>query len=222
MELHHLNVKTRKLGRKGAARKLRAQGMIPANLYGGDKDNLHIALSESDFIHYLHEAGSETSVVQLDVEDVPGESTAAMVREVQHDPIHDDLLHADFLRIRLDQEIVVSVPITFVGTPEGVKEGGVADYQLREVEVECTALEVPEEVTLDISGVGMNETLHASDLSIPGDKVTMVTEPERAVMTVVPPRAIIEETEEEEEALEPEIIGEAPEEGEEEEAEGEG
>jgi len=152
--------------------------------------------------HLIHGRGGEHAIVQLECEGRPDLNSPAILKAVQHHPVRGDALHADFLRIRLDERIHTSVPVVLTGQSKGVVEGGVLDHQLRELEVECLALEVPEQLLVDVSDIGIGEGLHVSDIEVPAN-VTVLTESERAVVAVLAPR-IIEEAvpEAEEEAVE--------------------
>ncbi len=216
MELQTLDARVRTNRKKGAARKERAAGRIPGVIYGEGQEAVSISLDGREFVRLLHGAGGEHAVVELKMENAPDKGGPAMLREVQHHPLRDDVLHVDFQRIRLDRKIVTYVPIHLEGKAKGLTEGGVLDYQLREVEVECLPVDVPEYLELDITELEIGHSLHVSDLKAP-DKVTLITEPERAVVTMLAPRVTVEEEEAEEEGpAEPEVVGEESGEGEEE------
>ncbi|MEA3365914.1 MAG: 50S ribosomal protein L25 [Candidatus Hydrogenedentes bacterium] len=203
MELHRLEISVRDKGRgKGPAHRLRKTGRIPVILYGGNKDAVSVEVDEKDFNHLIHGRGGEHAIVQLECEGRPELNSPAILKAVQHHPVRGDALHADFLRIRLDERIHTSVPVVLTGQAKGVVEGGVLDHQLRELEVECLALEVPEQLLVDVSDIDIGEGLHVSDIEVPAN-VTVLTESERAVVAVLAPRIIEEAVPEgEEEAVE--------------------
>lgn len=202
MQLQTLTATSRATdGTKGQVNRVRTSGEIPVVLYGEGKGAVSLKVNEKEFMHVVHGRGGEHAIVQLDVKDDPALSGPALLKAVQHHPVRSAVLHADFLRIRLDENIRTSVPITLTGQPRGVVEGGVLDHQLRELEVECLALEVPEKIVVDVSQLGMGESLHVSDLAIPA-KVTVVTESERAVAAVHAPRVATEAAAAEGEAAE--------------------
>lgn len=214
MELQTLDAKVRTSRKKGAARKERAAGRIPGVVYGEGQEAVNISVDWREFTRLLHGAGGEHAVVELKMENAPDKSGPAMLREVQHHPVRDDVLHIDFQRIRLDRKIVTYVPIHLEGKAKGLTEGGVLDYQLREVEVECLPADVPEYLELDITELEIGHSLHVSDLKAPGS-VILITEPDRAVVTMLAPRVAVEEEEAEEEMpAEPEVVGEESGEGE--------
>lgn len=198
MELQHLSVKRRTESGKGPARRARAQGQIPAVLYGEGGDTVSLTVDGITLGHVLHGRQGEHAIVQLEVEDAPDISGPAIVKTVQHHPVRDDVLHADFMRIRLDEKITTYAPIVVTGRSVGVLEGGLLDHQLRELEIECLALDVPEEITVDITELGIGDAIHVEELNIPAG-VTPVTPPERAVVAVLAPRVVEEAAEGEEE-----------------------
>jgi len=215
MELQTLDARVRTSRKKGAARKERAAGRIPGVVYGEGQEAVSISVDWREFIRLLHGAGGEHAVVELKMEDAPDKAGPAMLREVQHHPLRDDVLHIDFQRIRLDRKITTFVPVHLEGKARGLTEGGVLDYQLREVEVECLPADVPEYLELDITELEIGHSLHVSDLKAPTN-ATIVTEPDRAVVTMLAPRVAVEEEEAEEEMpAEPEVIGEESSESEE-------
>ena len=219
MQLHSLKANTRQPAGKGGARNVRALSKVPAVVYGGGGSVLHVAVDSRQFAVVVHGRGGEHAIVQLEMEDQPDLNTPALVKDVQHDPIRGHILHADFLRIRLDERIVTSVPVHVEGHAAGVIEGGVIDHHLREVEVECLALDVPEELVVDVTELNMGDSIHVGQLEAP-DNVQILTPEERTVVSVLAPRVVKEEAAEAEEVpegeegaeKEPEVIGEKKEE----------
>lgn len=199
MELQNLKVRRREAVGKGPARRTRASGDVPGVLYGGDGEPVKLSIDIRDFIHLVHGAQGEHAILQLEVEDAPDLSGPAMLKEVQHDPIRGDILHADLLRIDLKQKIHTVVPVRLEGHAIGVVEGGVLDHQCREIEVECLPMDVPEYIGIDIRGLSIGDSFHVADLHIPAN-VDLLTSTERAVVAVLAPRVIAEPTPAEEEA----------------------
>jgi len=220
MQILSLKTTTRPDTGKGAAHRLRATGLVPGVLYGGGQDPVGLCLDEREFDLLIHHGRSgEHAILQLEFEDQPDLNTPVLVKEVQHHPIRDTVIHVDFFRIRLDERIQTAVPVELTGQAAGVVEGGVVDHQLRELEVECMALEVPEVIQVDVSALNIGDGLHVSDITVP-ENVTVLTEPDRPVAAVLAPRLVVEEAAEEaaeegeegeageEEGAEPEVIGE--------------
>lgn len=198
MELQTLKAATRAERGKGAAGRDRKAGQIPGVLYGGGGDAVSLKLDAKEFDRLVH-SGGEHAIVQLEVEDAPKLSSPAMLKSVDHHPVRGDILHADFLRIRLDERITTLVSLELVGRCKGVVEGGVLDFQLREVEVECLALEVPEKIEVDTSELGIGDSLHVEQITAPPN-VTIVTDPTRSIVAVHAPRVVKSAAEEAEEA----------------------
>ncbi|MGH2711369.1 MAG: 50S ribosomal protein L25, partial [Actinomycetota bacterium] len=204
-------------------RKARAAGKVPAVLYGPEVDPKRVAVDARELWHALHTDAGTNVLINLQVD---GDTFLTMPREIQRDIVRGTLLHVDFLRIRRDVAIQVEVPIQLIGESHGVKEGGVVEHHLWEVRVEVLPTDVPESVEADISALGIGDSLHVSDVKIPGN-VTVITGEDETVVTVVPPPVlVVEPTAEELEAAEAAALeaAEAPEgeEGEAAPAEGEG
>jgi len=199
MEILKLNVDARDFSGKGSARQARMGGSIPGILYGGGKDPASLSINLREFDTLVHGKGGEHAVVELQCEDSNVQGPA-LVKAVQHHPVRDTIMHADFQRINLDEAIKTVVPIVLVGRAAGQVEGGVVDHTLREIEVECKALEVPDKIEVDITALNIGDRLHLSDLTIP-ESVTLLTELSRTVATVHQPR-VVEEAVTEEEGVE--------------------
>lgn len=208
MELKTLKVSLRQGKGKGPAGRTRNAGNVPGVLYGGGTDAIHVTVNTREFGKII-QGGGEHAIVQLEVQDDASLSSPALLKEVQHHPVRGHVLHADFLRIRLDERITVLVPVVLTGHCKGVVDGGVVDHQLREVEVECLALDVPASLTLDITELGIGDSCHVDKLVAP-EGVTIVTDPSRAVVAVQAPRTVRAEGAEEgaPESAEPAIVGE--------------
>lgn len=192
MDLQSLKVCTRGESGKGFARRTRMAARVPAVLYGSGQDSVRLSVDYRIFDHLLHGKQGEHAIVQLDVEDSPDLSGPAMVKEVQHHPVRGDVIHADFLRIRLDEKIRTVVSIRIEGQAKGVVEGGVLDHQLREVEIECLALDAPEFFAVDVADLEMGQTLHADAIAVP-EGVTLLTGLDRALVACHVPRVHVEE-----------------------------
>jgi large subunit ribosomal protein L25 len=184
---------------KGAARKIRASGRVPAVVYGHGVDALHVTVDAKELFHLLHTDAGTNVLVDMRVN---SDNFLAMPREIQRDHIRGQFLHVDFLRIKRDEKISVEVPIHVVGESHGVKEGGVVEHHLWTLHLECFPQDVPTGIEADISALGINESLKVTDLHIP-DNLTLLTSPDEAVVSVVPPQVLrVEEELEAEEGAE--------------------
>lgn len=212
MKLKSLKVQTRAEEGKGPSGRMRKVGAMPAVLYGLDKDPISLTVNLREFTTLVYGAGGEHAIVELEVEDKPELNGPTIVKDVQHHPVRDEPVHADFFRIDLDKKIRTLVPVKISGHAVGIVNGGVLDHQLREIEIECLALDVPEGLIGVITELDIGMSLHVSDLAVP-ENVTVLTTADRPVLTIHPPR-VIEEVEEVEEGIEGEEAAESTEAGE--------
>jgi large subunit ribosomal protein L25 len=202
---------------KGVARRLRADGRIPAVYYGRGEASIPLAVNLKELEELFHNAEGANVIVDLRVEGDSAQDRKALIREVQRDPVGGNILHLDLQHISLTERITVEVPVVLIGTPLGVKDsGGILEHLLREVEVECLPTDIPSKLEADVSLLQIGDTLHVSDIK--AERVTIKTEADRAIATVVPP-TVLEEVKPAEEAAatEPELVKEKKED---EEAEG--
>lgn len=212
MGKYNLKVEKREATGKGVARKLRASGLVPGVVYGKNIESQSIIIDPQDLLNKL----SGNAIFDLDITGV-GKDTV-MVKEVQKDPITGVIKHIDFLHISMDEKITVSVSIVLLGDAPGIKEGGVLQQMLREIEVECLPLDIPENIEVDISGLEIGNSVSVSEIEV-GDNFEIITPLDEVIVTVILPTEIVEdevEEGEEEEFVEPEVIGEESEEAEEE------
>src|SRR5437016_503292 len=170
-------------GGKGAARKLRADGLVPGILYGHGMEPLKLALDGRELYHVLHTGAGSNVLVDLQV---GKDQHLAMPREIQRDHVRGQFLHVDFLAVRRDEKITVDVPVHLVGESHGVKEGGVVEHHLWDLRVECLPTNVPQSIEADITKLGIGESLSVNEIKIPSD-VTVLTPVEETIVSVVPP-----------------------------------
>ena len=203
---------------KGPGRRLRVNGRIPAIVYGLTQPPMNVSVNARELTHLVQRAG-EHAIVSLKIGgQEAGENV--MMRELQRDPVTDRLIHADFRRIDLDKPIEVEIPVVPVGTPVGVKEGGLLEHLMRTVKVRCLPLNMPNLIEVDVSAIRIGHSLHVRELT-PPPGVEFLTGADVAVFTVLAPQkeeevvAVAAEAE----VAEPELItkGKEEEEGEEEE-----
>ncbi len=168
---------------KGVARKLRAAGKVPAVLYGQGLDTTPLTVDSRELGHLLHGSAGSNVLVDLIVD---GEEHLAIPREIQRDHIHSKWVHVDFLAVSRTETITVNVPVHETGDAAGVKEGGVVEHHLREVQIECLPQDVPDEIVVDITDVELGDMIHVSDLVVPAG-VTVLTNPEDAILSVITP-----------------------------------
>ncbi len=158
---------------KGASRRLRREGKVPAIIYGGGRPPRPLAFDHNALLHEMESESFYSSVLSIKVGD---DSQAAIVKDVQRHPARRQVLHIDLQRIVEDEEIRMNVPIHFIGEDKapGVKqEGGTVSRLITEVEVVCLPRDLPEYIEVDISGLALDEMLHLSDIKVP-DGVELV------------------------------------------------
>lgn len=168
---------------KGPSRRLRAAGRVPATLYGHGVEPTSIHVSAQDLLHVFHQGGGSSVLVDLRLD---GEEHLTIVREVQRDHIHNRFIHVDFMAVRRDEKIVVDVELHEVGESVGVKAGGVVEHHLREVQVRCLPMDVPERIEFDIARVHIGQSVRVGDIT-PPEGVEFLTDPDTMVLAVVEP-----------------------------------
>jgi large subunit ribosomal protein L25 len=179
---------------KGASRRSRAGGKVPAIIYGRGMDPVAVEVDRRELVSALRtDAGVN---VLLDIE-VDGTRTLALTRELQRDPVRGTLLHADFVKVDRKQAIEIEVPVHVVGESPGAKEGGVLEHPLWTVHVRCLPTDVPEAIDADVSGLRIGDSLRVADL--PTEDFEILDDPENVVVAIAQPI-----TEEELEAMEAE------------------
>lgn len=204
MSDHELIVHSRSESGKGAARKLRGSGQIPAVIYGLGKAPVSIAADPREIDRLLRAAESGlNTIIDLKIEGSAegGAERKVMIREIQRHPARRTMIHADFLEIDLRATIEVDVPVHLVGKSHGVEMGGILDHTLREIKVECLPSEIPDGFEYDISHLDINDTVRVSDLQFPSG-VTILVDGELGVAHVAPPTVEEEPTTELEEGAE--------------------
>jgi large subunit ribosomal protein L25 len=194
MELKSLKANTRKVGTKGAAHSVRRAGEVPGVLYGQGGEAVSLSVGGRELDRVLHGGGGAHAILQIEFGDAPSNNSPAIVRAIQRHPLKGSVLHADFMRIRLDELIQTSVKIVLAGQPKGVLEGGVIEHQLRELEVECLALEVPDNITIDVSAMVVGDVLHVSEV-VPPAGVTILTDGDQPIASLSLARAATEASE---------------------------
>ncbi len=208
---------------KNDNRRLRRSGKIPAVVYGGGGPAIPVALDPKAILRILHSESGHNAIFTLEVQDKA--PARVMLRDWQWEPVREELLHVDLVRIALDTKLKVRVPIHFTGEPQGVKvQGGIFEIVLREVEIECLPEDIPDHVTVDVAGLMLGKSLRVSELPV-SSRVKVLSEAERVVAHVIAPRVEEEKaTTEVTEAApaEPELIRKRKPEEEGAEAEGEG
>ncbi len=185
MEEITLSVETRSDRGKGAARRLRRSGKVPAVFYGPKSSAMPIAVDRKDFAsHVANLEGSHLIRFASSTADL--QQRVALVREVQHHPVNGGILHVDFYEVDLTQRLRVTVPLHFIGKAKGVADGGILQPIVREMEVECLPSDIPQYIEVDVTALAIHDAVHLADVTMPAN-VSAVFETNEAVVTVLPP-----------------------------------
>ncbi len=207
MELTPLTVKVREAIGKSEARKIRREKKIPAILYGNAFSTTPLVVELEDFKQAIHTDAGLNVILDLKIEGQKKEHTA-IIKEVQRDPIRDNFIHIDFMKISMDKEIDATVPIVLTGESQGVEEGGVLQHNLWEMDVYALPLNIPDHIEVDVSELVIGDSLKVEDLILP-EELQIKNRMEEVVVSIVPPTELKEEElVVEEEELEPELVGE--------------
>lgn len=163
--------------------------MAPGVVYGGGKDPVSVAFDPLLLEKKIKASHSGINTL-FDLEgDASVANRTVMVKEIQREPVRRTVLHADFLEIDLALRVQVSVPIHLLGDAPGLVEGGVVEHALRELELSCLPGGIPDDVTLDISGLELGDSLHVSDITLPGG-VELISDSALSVVSMLVPRAV--------------------------------
>ncbi|MBI4634141.1 MAG: 50S ribosomal protein L25/general stress protein Ctc [Deltaproteobacteria bacterium] len=201
MEICDLKASIRKESKKGPARRLRQQGMLPAVFYGRGSASLLLSLSSSDLLK-LRKQKAENVFIKLIIDDGGKKvEKLSMIKELQIEPVSRSFVHADFYEISMDHELTLDIPLHFVGTPIGVENGGELQHVKRELRVSCLPTKLPEFIEMDISSLDIGDSFKVKDIAaIEG--VTVLDHEDASVVTVTAIRvakvtteeAVVEET----------------------------
>ena len=183
---------------KGAARQTRREGKVPAVVYGGGQDPLPIALDFNTLLTRLKRGRFLATLYNLKVEG--HEDVRIIARDVQRDVVKDLPTHVDFLRLRRTTKIALYIPVEVVDRDKapGIKRGGVLTMIRPEVELVCTAGDIPEKVTISVAGLGIGDSIHISDATLP-EGVRPVIARDFVIANIQPPSGLASQSDDEEE-----------------------
>jgi len=187
-----LEVARRESSGKGVARKLRQQGRIPAVVYGGHRESVAIDVDRKAVSELIQKSQHGVrSIFLLKMADTD-QQRHAMIKEIQMDPISRKMTHIDFIRVVMDEVIRTTVPVHVTGTSIGVKQGGLLDFQVRELHVECLPTAIPDSIEVDISELDVHDYVRIGDIKLP-DGVKVLDDSDRVVVGVTLARAEVVE-----------------------------
>jgi large subunit ribosomal protein L25 len=199
-EMSTLPAQKREQAGKGPARQLRMKKLIPAVCYGPYDKPLHVAVDPDAIKKAIATPHKFNTVMKLQVEG--GESRIVLFKDYDKDPVDGQMLHCDFLEVRMDKDVVVNVPVLLVGRPIGVAEGGILQQVARTLAVLCKPSDIPEKIEVDVSALAITESLHVEDLKAPAGVKFKV----KGTQTV----AVVNVPEKEEEAPKPAAVAAVP------------
>lgn len=199
MAIAELEVQPRIALGKSAVKKMRAEGLVPAVLYGEEEKSIPIAVNEHALDSFFYKYGQSMLVSLVFDAAKKDEEKLAIVKDVQYHPVTDRVTHLDFYSIRIGVPIEVEVPLSFEGNPVGVDNGGLLQPVRRSLEIRCLPREIPEVLTIDVSALDVGDAIHVNDLDIEG--IEFVSPVNFTIVTVQTPKAevgaVAEEVEEE-------------------------
>ena len=177
-----VNANSREGVGKGPTRRLRAQGMIPAALYGEGGEAMPVAVSAKEIANILRSGTGHNTIFKLALAHVDGEPANVIIKDYQVDPVKGRLLHADLLRLSMTTTTRVSVSVETIGEPAGVKtDGGILELQLRDIEVECLPGDIPSAIEADVSELVFGKVLRVSDLTHDEKKIQFISDANQPV-----------------------------------------
>ena len=207
--MNSLKATKRTTASSGQINKLRSDGFIPAILYGGEKNNINISLKK---IHLKDIINTETFMSKVYDLDIDGSKEKALARDVSFDPMSDEPIHIDFMRIIKGSKLILEIPVKFINLDKspGLKKGGVLNTVRRKIELKCPAENIPNEIVVDLNNTEINSSLKISSVKLPENVTPTITDRDFVIATVVAPTILVEPEKTEETAA---IDGETPVEG---------
>ncbi|CAN7413498.1 50S ribosomal protein L25/general stress protein Ctc [Agrobacterium genomosp. 3] len=195
-ESYELKAEARERVGKGSSRELRRNGLIPAVIYGDKQAPISIALSTNEVTKRIHAGGFMTTVAIIDVD---GKKIKVLPKDYQLDPVRDFTMHVDFLRVSGNTLVNVEVPVHFENEEKSdIKIGGVLNIVRHTVEFHCPANDIPEFITVDLSGLKIGDSVHISNVKLPKNISPVIADRDFTIATIVAPAAgVAEETTEE-------------------------
>ncbi len=184
---------------KQANKKVRNNGLVPAVVYGRNKENINISISGKELIKLLSATESkENSIISISI-DGTDEVRKVLLKEAHLDTLTSAPLHLDFYEITEGEKLKLVCPLNFVGKPEGVKQGGVIQTLSNQISIECIPEKIPNNITIDISNLNIGDTLFVEDLPVE-EGITILSNPKSTTISILAPRIVVEETATEDDA----------------------
>lgn len=183
MEQKVLNIEIRSKTGKGISRRLRKEGLIPAVVYGKGIDAVPITVKPRELAAAIAGEGGHNNLITLQV-DGPLAGSVVIVADLYRDCLKGNLLHADLHKINLEENVKVPVQISLVGASIGVKEGGLLNFVMHTVEVECLPTQIPEHLEIDVTGLKIGDSFHVSNLDVPAG-IKVLADPKATIVNIL-------------------------------------
>ena len=189
--MNSLKATKRTTASSGQINKLRSDGFIPAILYGGEKNNINISLKK---IHLKDIINTETFMSKVYDLDIDGSKEKALPRDVSFDPMSDEPIHIDFMRIIKGSKLILEIPVKFINLDKspGLKKGGVLNTVRRKIELKCPAENIPNEIVIDLNNTEVGTSIKISSVKLPPNVVPTIIDRDFVVATVVAPTIVVE------------------------------
>ncbi len=188
---------------RAATKQIRRDGMIPAVVYGKEKDTQTVSVPNMELLKTMRDEGRH-AIISLEIENA--NTVDVMVHEYQTDPVRGDVTHIDFYIVDMSEEMDVAVPLHLEGEAQGTKDGGVLQQPLFELQVRAKPRDIPEEITVNIDHLEIGDSIAVQDIKVSG-QFELIDDPETTVATISAPEAEEEETTASSDSVEPELVG---------------
>ena len=204
---YKLEIENRKSVGKKASKLIRRAGKIPSVLYYKGEKPVSISIDKQ----LLNQAiKSDQRIYEVEID---SESQYVMIKEAQYHPITDEIIHVDFMRVRRSEKMTISVPITLVGKPAGVTEGGILSQSMTQIEISCFPTNVPESIEVNVDHLDINSSVSVGDVTVDDEDIEIISASDLSIASVIPPAVEEEPVIAEEEALDEEAVdGDSPDE----------
>jgi large subunit ribosomal protein L25 len=191
----------------GQVNKLRSGGFIPAILYGGKKNNLKISLKK---LHLQDLIKTETFMSKVFNMEIDGNAEKVLPREIAFDPVSDEPIHIDFVRVTKGSKLILQIPVKFINHDKspGLKKGGVLNIVRRKVELKCPTENIPNEIVVDLNNTEINSSFKISSVKLPENVIPTIVDRDFVIATVVAPTILVEPEKTEETEAEGEVPAE--------------
>ena len=180
---YKLDIENRESVGKKSAKVIRKSGKIPSVLYYKGEQTISISIDKQVLYQAIK---SDQRIYEMDIKN---ESQYVMIKEIQYHPVTDEMIHVDFMRVRRSEKMTISVPITLIGKPVGVTEGGILSQAMNQIEISCYPTNVPEHIEVDVEHLELNSSVSVADVSVDDEDIDILSASDLNVASVIPPAA---------------------------------